>query len=180
MNQAGVLAKSTVVATVMANLGFKIAMQEHGIAVIETDVGDRYVLEAMKAEGFNLGGEQSGHVVMLEHSTTGDGVLTALHLLAQMASSGRSLAELAAQITKLPQVLVNVRDVDKSAVSTSAAVSAAVAAAQAELGERGRVLLRASGTEPVIRVMVEAPTHEIAQRITDQLAEVVQTSLALH
>ncbi|MDO9485011.1 MAG: phosphoglucosamine mutase [Actinomycetota bacterium] len=179
MNEADLLAKHTVVATVMANLGFKIAMREHGINVIETDVGDRYVLEAMRAEGFNLGGEQSGHVVMLDHSTTGDGVLTALHLLAQMTATGKSLAELAAQITKLPQVLVNVRDVDKTAVSSSSAVTAAVAAAEAELGDHGRVLLRASGTEPVIRVMVEAPTPEIAQRITDDLAEVVRTHLAL-
>ena len=179
LNQAGQLAKSTVVATVMTNLGFKLAMQEHGITVVETDVGDRYVLEAMKADGFNLGGEQSGHVVMLDHSTTGDGVLTALHLLAQVASSGRSIAELAAQITKLPQVLVNVHDVDKAAVDQSPTVAAAIAAAEAELGDHGRVLLRASGTEPVIRVMVEAPTHEMAQRITDHLAAVVQTSLAL-
>ncbi|MDP2012955.1 MAG: phosphoglucosamine mutase, partial [Actinomycetota bacterium] len=151
----------------------------HGITVIETDVGDRYVLEAMKADGLNLGGEQSGHVVMLEHSTTGDGVLTALHLLAEVAFTGKSIAELAAQITKLPQVLVNVRGVDKSAVSSSAAVQAAVAAAEAELGDRGRVLLRASGTEPVIRVMVEAPTPELAQRITDDLAQAVRTNLSL-
>ncbi len=180
LHQAGLLAKDTVVATVMSNLGFKIAMGEQGINVISTDVGDRYVLEAMKAEGLNLGGEQSGHVVMLDHSTTGDGMLTALHLLGQVAATGRSLAELAAQVTQLPQVLVNVRNVDKSAVDSSAEVAAAVAAAQAELGDHGRVLLRASGTEPVIRVMVEAPTHEIAQRITDELAAVVQTSLALH
>ncbi|MDP2287885.1 MAG: phosphoglucosamine mutase [Actinomycetota bacterium] len=179
MNREGLLTKNTVVATVMANLGFKIAMQEHGITVIETDVGDRYVLEAMKADGLNLGGEQSGHVVMLEHSTTGDGVLTALHLLAEVAFTGKSIAELAAQITKLPQVLVNVRGVDKSAVSSSAAVQAAVAAAEAELGDRGRVLLRASGTEPVIRVMVEAPTPELAQRITDDLAQAVRTNLSL-
>ncbi|MDO8732987.1 MAG: phosphoglucosamine mutase [Actinomycetota bacterium] len=180
MNQAGLLAKSTVVATVMANLGFNIAMREHGIKVIETDVGDRYVLEAMKADSLNLGGEQSGHVVMLDHSTTGDGVLTALHLLGQVAYTGRSLAELAAQITKLPQVLVNVRDVDKSAVNSSAELAAAVTEAEAELGDHGRVLLRASGTEPVIRVMVEAPTHELAQRISDELAQAVASNLALN
>ena len=179
MHQAGTLAKDTVVATVMANLGFKIAMREHGISVIETDVGDRYVLEALRADGLNLGGEQSGHVVMLDHSTTGDGVLTALHLLSQMAATGKTVAELAAQITKLPQVLVNVRDVDKAAVGSSADVSAAVAAAAAELGDHGRVLLRASGTEPVIRVMVEAPSHELAQQVTDRLAEVVRSSLPL-
>jgi len=163
----------------MANLGFKLAMREHGISVIQTDVGDRYVLEALRADGLNLGGEQSGHVVMLDHSTTGDGVLTALHLLGQMAATGKTIAELAAQITKLPQVLVNVRDVDKAAVGSSADISAAVAAAEAELGDHGRVLLRASGTEPVIRVMVEAPTHELAQQVTDRLAEVVRLSLPL-
>lgn len=180
MNQAGLLAKSTVVATVMANLGFKIAMREHGINVVETDVGDRYVLEAMKAEGFNLGGEQSGHVVMLDHSTTGDGVLTALHLLSQLASSGKTIAELAAQINKLPQVLINVRDVDKAAVDDSAAVAEAVSTAQAELGDHGRVLLRASGTEPVIRVMVEAPTLAQAQRISEELAQSVASHLSLN
>lgn len=179
MHQAGQLAGDTVVATVMANLGFKIGMRESGIKVIETDVGDRYVLEALKADGLNLGGEQSGHVVMLDYSTTGDGVLTALHLLGQMAATGKTIAELAAQITKLPQVLVNVRDVDKAAVGSSADISAAVAAAEAELGDHGRVLLRASGTEPVIRVMVEAPTHELAQQVTDRLAEVVRLSLPL-
>ena len=179
MHKDGRLANGTVVATVMANLGFKLAMREHGIEVIETDVGDRYVLEAMKADGLNLGGEQSGHVVMLDYSTTGDGVLTALHLLGQVASTGKSIAELAAQITKLPQVLVNVRDVDKEALGDSADIAAAVAAAEAELGDHGRVLLRPSGTEPVIRVMVEAPTFEMAQRITDELAAAVRTSLAL-
>jgi len=179
MNESGTLAKSTVVATVMANLGFKIAMEQHGISVIETGVGDRYVLEAMKADGLGLGGEQSGHVVMLEHATTGDGLLTALHLLARMSATGLTLAQLASQIVKLPQVLVNVRNVDKAALGTSAEVAAAVAAAEAELGPQGRVLLRSSGTEPVIRVMVEAQSQETAQRITDRLAQVVQTALPL-
>ncbi|MDD2857253.1 MAG: phosphoglucosamine mutase [Candidatus Nanopelagicales bacterium] len=179
MHEAGTLAGGTVVATVMANLGFKLAMQQHGIAVVETGVGDRYVLEAMKAGAFALGGEQSGHVVMLEHATTGDGLLTALHLLARMTATGQSLAQLAAELVKLPQVLVNVRNVDKAALESSAEVAAAVAAAEAELGADGRVLLRSSGTEPVIRVMVEARSSEVAQRITDQLAQVVQSALPL-
>ena len=179
MRDAGTLTNNTVVATVMANLGFKIAMQAHNITVIETGVGDRYVLEAMKADGLALGGEQSGHVVMLEHATTGDGLLTALHLMARMAQTKESLAQLAARVEKLPQVLVNVRGVDKAALASNAGVAAAVTAAEVELGATGRVLLRSSGTEPVIRVMVEAPSQELAQRITDQLAAVVLAELSL-
>ena len=179
MRDAGTLTKNTVVATVMANLGFKIAMQAHNITVIETGVGDRYVLEAMKADGLALGGEQSGHVVMLEHATTGDGLLTALHLMARMAQTKESLAQLAARVEKLPQVLVNVRGVDKAALASNAVIAAAVTAAEGELGATGRVLLRSSGTEPVIRVMVEAPSQELAQHITDQLAAVVLAELSL-
>lgn len=179
MRDAGTLTNDTVVATVMANLGFKIAMEAHNITVIETGVGDRYVLEAMKADGLALGGEQSGHVVMLEHATTGDGLLTALHLMARMAQTKESLAQLATRIEKLPQVLVNVRGVDKAALVTNTQVAAAVAAAESELGATGRVLLRSSGTEPVIRVMVEAQSQELAQRITDQLAAVVLAELSL-
>jgi len=179
MRDSGKLTNNTVVATVMSNLGFKIAMQAHDITVIETGVGDRYVLEAMKAEQLALGGEQSGHVVMLEHATTGDGLLTALHLMARMAQSKESLAQLAARIVKLPQVLVNVQGVDKVALAQNAAVQAAVAKAELELGAEGRVLLRSSGTEPVIRVMVEAQSQELAQRITDQLAAVVFAELSL-
>jgi phosphoglucosamine mutase len=179
MRDAGTLTNDTVVATVMANLGFKIAMEAHNITVIETGVGDRYVLEAMKAGGLALGGEQSGHVVMLEHATTGDGLLTALHLMARMAQTKESLAQLASRIEKLPQVLVNVRGVDKAALVTNTLVAAAVTAAESELGATGRVLLRSSGTEPVIRVMVEAQSQELAQRITDQLAAVVLAELSL-
>ena len=179
LRDAGRLSSGTVVSTVMANLGFKIAMQDAGIAVIETAVGDRYVLEAMRADGHALGGEQSGHVIMSDFATTGDGLLTALHLLAQVSGSGRSLSELAGMVEKFPQVLVNVRDVDKAALADCAAVADAVARAEAELGSRGRVLLRPSGTEPVIRVMVEAPTQADAQRICDALAAVVSAELAL-
>jgi phosphoglucosamine mutase len=146
---------------------------------VQTAVGDRYVLEAMKAGGFVLGGEQSGHVVLAEHATTGDGVLTGLHLMTRMARTRRSLADLAAVMERLPQVLINVKGVDKSRTGTDAAVSGAVADATAELGASGRVLLRPSGTESLVRVMVEAPSVAQAQRVAEQLAAVVQTSLAL-
>lgn len=179
MREAGVLAADTVVTTVMANLGFRLAMEREGVRVVETAVGDRYVLEAMKAGGFSLGGEQSGHVILLDHATTGDGVLTALHLLGRTAATGKPLAELAAVMTKLPQILVNVRDVDKSRVGSAPDLTAAVSAAQAELGESGRVLLRPSGTEPVVRVMVEAPTRKQATVVAERLAESVRTALAL-
>ncbi|GHE39773.1 phosphoglucosamine mutase [Streptosporangium violaceochromogenes] len=175
MRAEGTLAGGTVVATVMSNLGFKIAMREAGIDVVETAVGDRYVLEAMKAGGYNLGGEQSGHVLMLDHATTGDGLLTSLHLLAVVAREGRSLAELASVMTRLPQVLVNVKDVDRAKVSVPE-LSVAVAAAESELGETGRVLIRPSGTEPMIRVMVEASSAEQAERVADHLAGVVRTA----
>ncbi len=179
MKASGALVGSTVVATVMANLGFKKAMAAAGITVIETGVGDRYVLEAMRAGGFVLGGEQSGHVVMSSHATTGDGILTGLHLLSEMARTGRSLADLAGAVTKLPQVLVNVRGVDRTGIDGSAVVLAAVAQAEQELGDSGRVLLRPSGTEPVIRVMVEAVSQEEAARISSALADVVTAELSL-
>ncbi|HEX3611028.1 MAG TPA: phosphoglucosamine mutase [Sporichthyaceae bacterium] len=173
------LVDDTLVVTVMSNLGLKLAMQSAGIKLVETAVGDRYVLEAMRAGGFSLGGEQSGHVVMLEHGTTGDGLLTGLHLLSQLAATGESLAELAAVVQRLPQVLINVRGVDRKGVDGNVALAAAVAAEEAGLGATGRVLLRPSGTEPVVRVMVEAPTAELAQAVGDRLAEVVRAELAL-
>jgi len=179
MRERGDLRSDTVVATVMANLGFKIALEREGLDVIETAVGDRYVLEEMKTNKFSLGGEQSGHVVMLDHATTGDGTLTALHLLARMASTGRSLAELASVMSRLPQVLINVRDVDKSRVDASVELGTAVRDAQNELGEQGRVLLRSSGTEPVVRVMVEAASEADAREVADRLAAVVARELAL-
>ncbi|MDA8436472.1 MAG: phosphoglucosamine mutase [Actinomycetales bacterium] len=177
MRERGVLTHDTVVATVMANLGFRLALQEAELTVVETGVGDRYVLEAMRAGGFVLGGEQSGHVILADHATTGDGVLTALHLLARVAESGRPLADLAAVVQKLPQVLLNVRDVDRSRVDSDPELLAAVAAAEAELGRTGRVLLRSSGTEPVVRVMVEAATAEQARAVAERLAEVVRATL---
>ena len=179
LREEGRLKNDTVVATVMSNLGFVNAMRDAGITVQQTKVGDRYVLEAMKAGGFMLGGEQSGHVVMLEHAKTGDGVLTALHLMNRMATSGQSLAQLASVMTRLPQVLINVPDVDKSRVATDPRLTAALVEAEAELGDSGRVLLRPSGTESLVRVMVEAESYEAANGVAHRLADVVKTSLAL-
>lgn len=178
LREAGRLPGDTVVGTVMSNLGFKIAMREAGLTVVETAVGDRYVLEAMKAGGYGFGGEQSGHVIMLDHATTGDGALTGLHLLATMARTGRPLDELAKVMTRLPQVLVNVTGVDKARAKTSPELTAAVAEAETELGETGRVLIRPSGTEPMVRVMVEAAQEDQARLIADRLADVVRTALA--
>ncbi len=178
LRDRGALARDSVVATVMSNLGFRQAMAREGIEFVETAVGDRYVLEAMRAGGYNLGGEQSGHVVLLDHATTGDGVLTALQLLSRVAATGRPLRELAAVMDRLPQVLVNVTGVDRSRFDGSAELAAAVAGAQAELGGTGRVLLRPSGTEPLVRVMVEAVTAEQAQDVADRLAGSVRAALA--
>jgi phosphoglucosamine mutase len=177
MRDAGMLRGETVVATVMSNLGFTLAMEREGISVVQTAVGDRYVLEAMKSGGYSLGGEQSGHIVLLDHATTGDGVLTALQLLARIASTGWSLAELTSVMTRLPQVLINVKGVDKSKASASAELSAAVAQAESELGCNGRVLLRPSGTEPLVRVMVEAASQDQAEQMAQRLAGVVRSAL---
>lgn len=176
---AGRLVDDTVVATVMSNLGFRHAMEAAGITVVSTAVGDRYVLEAMRSGGFTLGGEQSGHVIMADHATTGDGVLTALHVASRMAASDSPLAELAAVMTRLPQVLVNVPDVDKAKVDSEPVLQGEVAIAASRLGDRGRVLLRPSGTEPLVRVMVEAPTHDEATQVADHLAAVVRRTLPL-
>lgn len=178
MKERGHLTDDTLVATVMSNLGLHRAMEEHGITVRQTSVGDRYVLEDMNANGFALGGEQSGHVIMSEFATTGDGVLTGLHLVAEMARKKKSLAELAAVMTVYPQVLINVRDVDKDRCADDEGVQDAVAAAEAELGETGRVLLRKSGTEALVRVMVEAADAESAQAYAEKLAAVVKERLA--
>ncbi|MGE5764612.1 MAG: phosphoglucosamine mutase [Mycobacterium leprae] len=178
LRERGALRRDTVVTTVMTNLGFKQAMTREGIAVVETPVGDRYVLEAMRAGGYALGGEQSGHIVLLDHATTGDGILTALHLLGRVTQTGRPLASLAAVMQRLPQVLVNVPVTDRSKADSSEELRRAVAAAEAALGATGRVLVRASGTEPVVRVMVEAPTHDTAQDVADRLVHVVETALA--
>ncbi|WP_309081096.1 phosphoglucosamine mutase [Zhihengliuella sp.] len=179
LKEAGRLKDDTLVATVMSNLGLKLAMAEAGISMRETGVGDRYVLEAMRAEGYNLGGEQSGHVIFSDYATTGDGVLTGLQIAARVKATGKTLKELAAAMTVLPQVLINVKDVDKDAAKANPAVADAVSAVEAELGSTGRVLLRPSGTEPVVRVMVEATEQEVAEAMARQLAAVVQTELNL-
>jgi len=179
MRERGTLRQDTVVATVMANLGFKLALESAQLNVVETGVGDRYVLEAMRDGNFSLGGEQSGHIIMSDHATTGDGVLTALHVLARMAETGRSLHDLASVVTKFPQVLINVSGVDKSRVASDVDLAEAIAAAESELAGAGRILLRPSGTEPVVRVMVEAATAEQADAVARSLAQVVQTTLSL-
>ena len=176
---AGALRHDTVVATVMSNLGFVQAMEREGITTVQTAVGDRYVLEAMRAGRFSLGGEQSGHVIIAEHATTGDGVLAAVQLAARMKQTGRSMAELAGVMTRLPQVLVNVAGVDRSRSDSDPVLQGQVTAAAARLDGRGRVLLRPSGTEPVVRVMVEAPTHDEAAEVADRLAGAVREQLAL-
>ena len=178
MKNRGHLKDDTLVATVMSNLGLRTAMQENGITVLQTAVGDRYVLESLTEHGLSLGGEQSGHVIMSEFATTGDGILTGLHVVAEMARTGKSLKELASIMTVFPQVMINVREIDHHGLAGNTVIAAAVAAAEAELGDTGRVLLRPSGTEPMVRVMVEAADEATAQRIAEQLAAVVKSELA--
>lgn len=178
LKELGELRGNTLVTTVMSNLGLRLAMDRYDIRTVQTAVGDRYVLEKMLADGYSLGGEQSGHLLMLDHGTTGDGVQTALHLMKRMADAKRTLADLAAEIPQLPQSLVNVKGVDKHRVDNPE-VAAEVAAVESELDGTGRVLLRASGTEPLIRVMVEAETEEISRQQAERLAAVVKEHLAL-
>lgn len=179
MMARGKLEKNTLVATVMSNLGLKLAMANNGIDIIETGVGDRYVLEAINAGGYSLGGEQSGHVIMSEHATTGDGILTGLHIAAEMKRSGKSLAELAECMQVYPQVLVNVRGVDRAGVAGDETLQQAVTQAEIALGGKGRVLLRPSGTEPVVRVMVEAEFEDQAHQLANDLAAIVKERLAI-
>jgi phosphoglucosamine mutase len=173
----GKLKSNTIVGTVMSNLGFMHAMAEAEIEVVTTAVGDRYVLEAMLQSDFNLGGEQSGHVIMRDYANTGDGLLTALQLLAEVKRSGQTLQELSRVMVRFPQVLINVKNVAKERLSTSTVISDAVKAAEVELGSNGRVLLRASGTEPLVRVMVEAQSDAVAQSVAAKLAQIVETEL---
>lgn len=173
MKEQGLLVDDTLVATVMSNLGLHIAMREQSIELRCTAVGDRYVLEDLRANGYSLGGEQSGHVVIPEYATTGDGILTGLQIMDRMAATGKTLADLASVVTVLPQILINVTVSDRDAVANDPAVVAATKKAEEELGDTGRVLLRASGTEPLVRVMVEAETQEKADAVAGRLAEVV-------
>ena len=173
LHARGRLVDDVLVATVMSNLGLHIAMREAGIEVRTTAVGDRYVLEELRRGGYSLGGEQSGHIVYPQAGTTGDGILTGLLLMEQIVRSGKRLAELASIVTVLPQELINVRVTDKHAVAIADSVRDAVEAAEQELGSTGRVLLRPSGTEQLVRVMVEAPTPELAHGIAERIASVV-------
>ena len=175
MKEAGELASDTVVATVMSNLGLHLAMRSAGVTVRTTGVGDRYVLEELRAGDYSLGGEQSGHIVMPALGSTGDGIVTGLRLMARMAQTGSSLAELASTMRSLPQVLINVQVADKATAAAAPAVQTAVDEAEAELGDTGRILLRPSGTEPMIRVMVEAADEEIAHRVATRVADAVSS-----
>lgn len=179
MKERGLLKDDTLVATVMSNLGLSVAMAEHGITLLQTAVGDRYVLEALNEKKLSLGGEQSGHVIMSDFATTGDGILTGLHLLSEIARTGRSLAELASVMTVYPQIMVNVTGVDHHGLRSDETIAAAVKAAEDRLGAGGRVLLRPSGTEPLVRVMVEAEQQAVADEIAHSLAAVVRERLPL-
>ncbi|HNA52462.1 MAG TPA: phosphoglucosamine mutase, partial [Mycobacterium sp.] len=173
MHEAGELASNTLVATVMSNLGLHLAMREAGITVITTGVGDRYVLEEMRAGEYTLGGEQSGHIVLPALGTTGDGIATGLRLMARMAQTRSSLAALASPMQSLPQVLINVEVADKATVAEAPAVQDAVRQAEAELGDTGRILLRPSGTEQMVRVMVEASDEDTARQLALRVAKSV-------
>ena len=179
MKEQGTLVGDTLVTTVMSNMGLRKAMEEHNITVRETAVGDRYVLEELERTGARLGGEQSGHVILTDHSTTGDGILTGLQLAKEVLRTGRTLAELADQIEIFPQVLRNVPGVDRSALADNDVVQSAIGDASRELGDSGRVMVRASGTEALIRVMVEASDQATAERIADQVADVISVELVL-
>lgn len=173
MKEEGLLHHNTLVATVMSNLGLKLAMEEHGVKLRTTKVGDRYVLADLNAGGYSLGGEQSGHVVIPDFATTGDGTLTGLMLMSRMASTGKSLSELASVMKVLPQTLINVPVADKSVIMDSDQVKEAISRSEERLGNTGRVLLRPSGTEELFRVMVEAADAETARKIAGELAAVV-------
>ena len=174
----GELPLDTVVSTVMCNLGFEKAMRERGISVIKTKVGDRYVLEQLQTSGAVLGGEQSGHIIFLEHNTTGDGLVTALQLASVMRQTNRTLGDLRTVMHRFPQVLVNVCVTDKTRLGTNAAIALAVREIEAELGDSGRVLVRASGTEPLVRVMAEAADQETAADVVDRLVTLVESELS--
>lgn len=177
LNHAGKLNHSTIVTTVMGNLGFFKAVEEHGMNAVQTAVGDRYVMEAMRRDGYNLGGEQSGHVIFLDYNTTGDGMLTALQLAQTIKQQGRSLSDLKQMMTKFPQVLVNVSVTDKHAWKNNAAIMAAIEEAEGQLGKSGRILVRPSGTESLVRVMAEGPDKETIQTHVNTIVRVIQAEL---
>ena len=177
MMERGQLAGNTLVGTVMSNMGLEVAMRERGITLIKTKVGDRYVLEQMQSSGALLGGEQSGHIIFMDHSTTGDGLVTALQLASVMVQREAPLSELRNVMHRYPQVMKNVRVADKALLATSSAVAQGIKTATEELGDKGRVLVRASGTEPLVRVMAEAETEEAAAAVVERLASVVAEEL---
>ena len=174
LKSKGRLEKDTIISTVMSNIGFHKAIEEHGMVALKAQVGDRYVVEAMREGGYVLGGEQSGHIVFLNLNTTGDGLLSAVQLLAVMKETGKSLSELAAQVTIFPQKLVNIRVRDKHTVMDEPAVKAVIEAVEAEMNGDGRILVRPSGTEPLLRVMAEASTDEKVSRYVDTIADVIR------
>ena len=177
MNQ-GKLKDNTLVTTVMSNIGLHKAMEQAGCKVLVTPVGDRYVLEAMAKEGYSLGGEQSGHIIFLDYNTTGDGILTALELIAALKVSGKKLSQLGSLMTRYPQLLVNVRLQSKDGWDTNPSITAAIAAGEQELGSNGRILVRPSGTEPLIRVMAEGPSEDDLQRIVEGIVGVIKAELS--
>lgn len=179
LNEKGKLAKSTVVSTVMSNIGFYKALEQHGIESVQTAVGDRYVVEAMREQTLNFGGEQSGHIVFLDYNTTGDGLLTAVQLVNIMKETGLPLSELASEMTVYPQRLINIRVADKHHVTDNAAVASMISTVEEELGKNGRVLVRPSGTEPLVRVMVEAPSEDECNRQVERIAEVVRAEMGI-
>ena len=175
----GRLKSDTIVSTIMSNLGFYKAIEEHDMQSVKTAVGDRYVVEEMRENGYNFGGEQSGHIVLLDYNTTGDGLLTGLQLVNIMKVTGKTLSELASEMTIYPQVLVNVRVTDKHAVTDNEKVATVIAEVEKEMQGNGRVLVRASGTEPLVRVMVEAPTNEECTQYVEKIVDVVQAEMGL-
>lgn len=177
MRERGILARNTVVSTVMCNLGFVRAMEANGIEVVQTAVGDRYVLEEMRAQGYSIGGEQSGHMILLDHNTTGDGLMTACQFIAAVIRSGKPVSEAVKVMERYPQALVNVRVRDKHALAGNEAVRREIEAVESELGDTGRVLVRTSGTEPLVRVMVEAADAGAADDAANRIAAVVEREL---
>lgn len=177
MIEQGELSQNTLVATVMSNMGLDIALREAGGTVVKTAVGDRYVMEEMLKSGYNLGGEQSGHMIFFDHNTTGDGTLSALQMLAIMQRTGKPLSELATVMTALPQLLVNVRVKEKVDLSTVDPVRKVIESCEQQLGERGRVLIRYSGTEPLLRIMLEGESHSQIEQLAEEIAGAVETHL---
>ncbi|AIF42128.1 MULTISPECIES: phosphoglucosamine mutase [Virgibacillus] len=179
MNEKGFLRKNTVVSTVMSNIGFYKAIEENGMRSDKTAVGDRYVMEEMRKGGYNLGGEQSGHIIFLDYNTTGDGMLSAIQLVNVMRETGKPLSELAGEMAIYPQVLKNVKVIDKNEALSNSRINEEIEAVEKELGDQGRVLVRPSGTEPLVRVMVEAPTKEECEKYVDQVANIIDQLLGM-